>query len=300
LPTPQNFYVNTRKVSYCNVYEKLYAGKNYSRTFAKSEELLFDKDAPNIFSYGNTPNNARIVLTTGLMDSLEEEELEAVVAHEVGHAARWDVVVMIIFYLCPMIFYYIYRSLLPVGKKEKDLMMPFRYVLAIAPYAFYIVFEYVLLGLSRIREFFADRFAGERGYSNGLASALVKIGYGLAGKSKKKGNSSNPRLEAIKDMGIFDPIYALSLAITSYHPGYMGGEVDKKTLKKVMRWDLWSPWAKYYELRSAHPLMAERLLALSMESINKREKPYVLFNEKRPESYREDFWDGTAAHRFHI
>jgi len=47
LPTPQNFYVNTHKVSYCNVYEKLYAGENYSRTFAKSEELLFDKDAVN-------------------------------------------------------------------------------------------------------------------------------------------------------------------------------------------------------------------------------------------------------------
>jgi hypothetical protein len=43
----QNFYVNTRKVSYYNIYEKLYAGKNYSRTFAKSEKLLFDKDVVN-------------------------------------------------------------------------------------------------------------------------------------------------------------------------------------------------------------------------------------------------------------
>jgi len=251
---------------------------------------FIDDDAPNIFSYGNTSNNARIVFTTGLMDLLEEEELEAVVAHEVGHAARWDMLVMTILYLSPMIFYYIYRSLFPVGKKEKDLMTPFRYVLAIVPYAFYMISEYVLLGLSRIREFFSDRFAGENSDPNNLASALVKIGYGLAGKSKKKGNSRNPRLEAIKAMGIFDPIYALSLAITSYHPGYVGEEVDKKTLRKVMRWDLWSPWAKYYELRSAHPLMAERLLALSMKSTNKGEKPYVLFNEKRPESYRDDFW----------
>jgi hypothetical protein len=47
LTTPQNFHVNTRKVIYCNVYKELYAGKSYSRIFAKSEELLFDKDVVN-------------------------------------------------------------------------------------------------------------------------------------------------------------------------------------------------------------------------------------------------------------
>jgi len=47
LPSPRNFYVNTLKVSYCKVYEKLYAEKSYSRTFVKSEELLFEKDVVN-------------------------------------------------------------------------------------------------------------------------------------------------------------------------------------------------------------------------------------------------------------
>jgi hypothetical protein len=45
--SPSDFYVNTSKVSYYNVYKKLYAGKSYSRTFAKSEELLFEKDVVN-------------------------------------------------------------------------------------------------------------------------------------------------------------------------------------------------------------------------------------------------------------
>jgi Zn-dependent protease with chaperone function/Zn-finger nucleic acid-binding protein len=251
--------------------------------------IIYD-NTPNIFAYGNTPNNARIVLTSGLIDLLEEDELDAVVAHEVGHAVHWDMLVMTFFYLCPMIFYYIYRSLMPVGKEVKKLTAHFRYIMAMAAYILYLIPEYVLLGLSRVREFFADRFAGEGSNPNSLASALVKIGYGLAGKSKKKGGHRKPGLESIKAMGIFDPVSAFSLAIASYHPGYMGGDVDKKTLKKVMRWDLWSPWAKYYEFRSTHPLIAKRLLALSAESMNEGKEPYVLFNEKKPESYWEDFW----------
>ena len=251
--------------------------------------IIFD-GAPNSFAYGNTPNNARIVLTSGLIDLLEEEELEAVVAHEVGHAVRWDMVVMTCFYLCPMIFYHIYRSLLPIGKREKKLTAPLQYVLAIVAYIFYLIPEYILLGLSRVREFFADRFAGEGADPDNLASALVKIGYGLAGKSKNKGKPRRPQLESVKAMGIFDPIYALSLAIASYHPGYMGGgDVDKKTLKRVMRWYLWSPWAKYYELRSTHPLIAKRLFSLDRESKNKKKEPYMDLNERRPESYWDDF-----------
>jgi len=90
-------------------------------------------------------------------------------------------------------------------------------------------------------------------------------------------------------MGIFDPTSAVSLAISSYHPQFMGGDVDKDTLKSVMRWDLWSPWAKYYELHSTHPLIAKRLLALSRQAETKGKSPYVVFNERRPESYWDEF-----------
>jgi Zn-dependent protease with chaperone function/Zn-finger nucleic acid-binding protein len=249
--------------------------------------IIYD-GSPNTFTYGHIPNDARIVLTSGLIDLLGEEELEAVVAHEIGHAVHWDMLVMTMVYAVPLILYYIFRTLIRIKTRGKDKTAPFRYAVAIGPYVLYLISEYIILEFSRIREFFADRFAGQNCNPNDLASALVKIGYGLAGKGNKKERRKS-QLEAIKAIGIFDPISAASLAISSYHPGYMGGDIDRNTLKRVMRWDLWSPWAKYYELHSTHPLIAKRLLALSKQSETTGNPPYIVFNEKRPESYWDDF-----------
>lgn len=52
---------------------------------------------------GHTPNNARIVITEGIMDLLDPPEPEAVVAHEIGHVVHWDMLVMTVAYLVPYI-----------------------------------------------------------------------------------------------------------------------------------------------------------------------------------------------------
>jgi heat shock protein HtpX len=249
--------------------------------------IIYD-GSPNAFTYGHTPNDARIVITSGLIDLLSKEELEAVVAHEIGHAVHWDMLIMTLAYVVPLVLYYVFRTLIRIRTSGKDKTAGIRYAIAVGAYVLYLISEYIVLGFSRIREYFADRFAGANCNPNNLASALVKIGYGLAGKGKKK-DDRKPQLESIKAMGIFDPTSASSLAISSYHPGYMGGEIDKKTLKRVMRWDLWNPWAKYYELHSTHPLIAKRLLALSRQSENMGKSPYIVFNEKKPESYWDEF-----------
>ncbi len=249
--------------------------------------IIYD-GSPNAFTYGHIPDNARIVITSGLMGLLEEDELEAVVAHEIGHAVHWDMLIMTVAYIVPLILFYVYRTLIRVKLKGKDKTAGIRYTIAIGSYILYLVSEYIVLGFSRIREFFADRFTTAFCDPSNLSSALIKIGYGLAGKGKKKDNRS-PQLESIKAMGIFDPAAALSLAISSYHPRYIGADIDKETLRRVMRWDLWSPWAMYYELHSTHPLIAKRLLALSRQSESEGKPPYVSFNERRPESYWDEF-----------
>jgi heat shock protein HtpX len=91
-------------------------------------------------------------------------------------------------------------------------------------------------------------------------------------------------------MGIFDPQSARALAITSYTPYSLGGEIDKENLKLAMRWDLWNPWALYYELQSTHPLIAKRLLALSKQAQAMGRSPYISFNYRKPESYWDEFF----------
>lgn len=55
---------------------------------------LIDDGAPEAFTYGHHPNNARVVVSRGLLELLTPEEVEAVVAHELGHARNWDMALM--------------------------------------------------------------------------------------------------------------------------------------------------------------------------------------------------------------
>ena len=56
-----------------------------------------------------------------------------------------------------------------------------------------------------------------------------------------------------------------------------------------MKWELWNPWAKWYELNSTHPLISKRLEAISLLAPNYNEEPYIKFDLAKPESYVDDF-----------
>jgi len=252
--------------------------------------------APNAFTYGHHPNNARVVITRGLLDLLNKEETEAVVAHEMGHVLHWDMLIMTLAQLVPLILYYVYRTLIRMKSRGKDKSAPMRILIAIFAYVLYIISEFIVLWFSRLREYFADRFSGKvTGNPNALASALVKIGYGLAGDDSGKGGMNykerQDTLNSVGPMGIFDSKCASILAVSGYSgPRSMGGEVDKDKLRDVAKWDLWNPWAAYYELQSTHPLIAKRLKFLSNQSRVLGKDPYIEFNQRRPESYWDDFF----------
>lgn len=265
--------------------------------------LILD-DAPQAFTYGHTPSNARIVISRGTLNLLRPEEVEAVVAHELGHVVHWDMALMTAAYLVPLLLYYVYRSLTRVARnikgRKSGQAKAAVLLAAVAVYVAYVISQYVVLGFSRTREYHADRFAGEAtGHPAHLASALVKIAYGLAGRAGRKEAASeqeetagarSPSLEALGAMGIFDAGYARGLAIASHGGGaHVAGAVDRENLKGAMRWDLWSPWAKWYEFHSTHPLAANRLLHLSDQSAHMGQAPYVAFDEVQPESYWDEF-----------
>jgi Zn-dependent protease with chaperone function/Zn-finger nucleic acid-binding protein len=158
---------------------------------------IIDDGGPNAFTYGHTPNNARIVVTRGLLDLLDESEVEGVVAHEIGHAKNWDMFLMTVVQLVPLILYYVYRTLIQVksGSSNNNKGSGYVALVAIVSYVLYIVCEYIVLWFSRTREYYADRFAGEVTKSpNSLASALVKIAYGLAGQAGRGGCHGHIRL----------------------------------------------------------------------------------------------------------
>jgi len=276
---------------------------------------LIHDGAPNAFTYGHHPNNMRIVITQGILDLLEPEEVEGVVAHEIGHGKNWDMVLMTVVQLVPLLLYFLYRTAIQMGGRGKD--NGYRIVVAVGAYVLYIASEYMVLWFSRCREYYADRFAGKvTGNPNALASALVKIGYGLAARGQsqaveepaetkdKKGKPSKkgtiPALDAIGAMGIFDRKSAVAMVASSASAGFDSSgtaaatataapRISKENLKSAMQWDLWNPWATFYELSSTHPLVAHRLQYLSDQAAAMGDEPYVVFDRRKPESYWDDF-----------
>ena len=258
---------------------------------------LIRDGAPNAFTYGHHPDNARIVISQGILDLLDPSEVEAVVAHEIGHAKHWDMLLMTVAQLVPLIFYYIYRTLTSTRSRGGKQSGKGGGNIAVGAYVLYFVSQYLVLWFSRTREFYADRFAGQVTRNpNLLSSALVKIAYGLAGREKKKEKKEqrSPALEAVGALGIFDPGAAQTFAITSYlsGPGGSGsvsGEITKETITGAMKWDLWNPWAKYYELHSTHPLVASRMRYLGNQAEAIGLEPLVRFDLQKPESYWDEF-----------
>ncbi|WP_135076673.1 M48 family metalloprotease [Terasakiella sp. SH-1] len=247
--------------------------------------LILD-GAPQAFTYGHTPDTARIVLSTGLLKILGEKELEAVCAHEMGHAKHWDIALMSWVELYPLVFYQLFRMTIPRPSEDRS-----AYAGGISAFFFllYVLSEYLALGLSRVRELHADRFAATA-QQNGhyLSSALIKIGYGLIhGSSESAPSTDKPhsvkQFEALNIMGINSAGSLMVPRLSNDLPH------SPDELKQVMKWDLWNPWARWYELSSTHPLIARRLQHLGNCSKAMGQKPYVDFNLKKPESYWDDF-----------
>lgn len=240
---------------------------------------------PNAFTFGHYPGDARLVVTQGLLDMLTAEETKAVVGHELGHIAHWDFVVMTVAGAVPVLLYAIYIATRNQGR-SRDKGGGYIALVGLVSWLAYLVSQYIVLLLSRVREYFADQFAGQAsGNPDALATALVKVAYGMARAPQEKQDKNDLRLQAGRAFGVFDPKVAQALALT----GAGAGNVSPETMQAAMQWDLWNPWARWYELSSSHPLPAKRILRLQKQTEAQGRASSFLFRAEQPESYWDEF-----------
>jgi heat shock protein HtpX len=132
---------------------------------------------PNAFATGRNQKNAVVAVTTGIMERLDNNELEAVLAHELTHVKNRDMMVMTIATFLSSMAQILVQWLpfLGGGSRDRDSGSNF-IVLFLVSLVVWIVSFILIRTLSRYREFAADRGAAiMTGQPSHLVSALKKI-----------------------------------------------------------------------------------------------------------------------------
>jgi heat shock protein HtpX len=145
----------------------------------KPRIAVADSHVPNAFAMGRSQKTATVCVTTAIVETLEPHELEGVLAHELTHVKNRDVMIMTIasFFasIAAMITQFGFFFGGWGGGDDDDGHPAFALVL-LASFVVYIVSFFLMLALSRYREFAADRGAALiTGRPSALASALMKL-----------------------------------------------------------------------------------------------------------------------------
>ena len=240
---------------------------------------IIQSGTPNAFAFGWTPSHARLVITTGLIDVLTPDELNAVVAHELGHIEHWDFVVMAIASLVPLLLYQAYIFMR--GNNNTRLV-------AFGAYACYLASQFVVLSLNRTREYFADHYSACVTEAPGrLSSALVKIACGMVRADGEvaravEDHDKTAKRDALRHQRVAGTIAVLGISNLRSGAALALAGADPAAAARVMRWDLVNPWARIYQLQSTHPLTARRVQALNREAEARHQAaPYPLFDAER-------------------
>lgn len=152
----------------------------------KPKIYVIDSPAPNAFATGDSPDNAAVAITTGLLAKLDRDELQGVMAHELSHIRNYDVrfmtTIAMIAGLIPLLADSFVRMQWWGGGRRRSndndnglagIFMIVGLILSIlAP----LSAKLLELAVSRQREYLADASAAEMTrYPEGLARALAKI-----------------------------------------------------------------------------------------------------------------------------
>lgn len=158
---------------------------------------VIDDPAPNAFATGRDPQHATVAASRGLLQIMDKTELEAVMAHEMGHVKNYDIrVMMIVFglvaaigFIADMLLHMMWFS----GDRERN-ASPIFIVLGIAAAILApLIAMMVQLAVSRRREYLADSTGAlTTRHPEGLARALEKIR--RSGSTMKRQNTATAHL----------------------------------------------------------------------------------------------------------
>jgi heat shock protein HtpX len=224
----------------------------------KPKLMLSKIPLPNAFAYGSPITGNRVAVTEGLLKNLNNDEVEAVIGHELGHLKHRDVQTMMVVSFLPALFYYIGFSMMWSGS-SRNREGGNNALIGIGFMAFSWILNLFILNLSRTREYYADRHSATI-VDNGaqkLSAGLARIIHTTRRTSRGKQDTKN--LNAFKALFIADPDKANtdSVTLNNMEASASGQQLVQEILAKEPTFA-----DKLVEALSTHPNIVKRLRAL--------------------------------------
>jgi heat shock protein HtpX len=219
---------------------------------------------PNAFAFGRNNKDGRVCVTQGILELLSDDELKAVLGHEMSHIKHRDMMVITLISAIPLITYWIARHTILSGiVADDDEGGRIAVIIGLGALVLYFITNLLVLYGSRIREYYADKGSVELGNEpHHLATALYKLVYSNA---QFKGRPELKQLEVAKAFFVNDPSRAWTeIRELSQVDRDMSGIIDSYELMELRSETIKLRWAdKIMEINSTHPNMLKRIKYLS-------------------------------------
>ena len=194
-------------------------GEQARKAGIKMPEVAVYEGEPNAFATGATRNGSLVAVSTGLLASMSQEEVEAVLAHEVAHIANGDMVTLtlvqgvvntFVVFLARVVGYAVDQMLRRNDSEQSGPGIGYMVTVVVCEILFGILASIIVMYFSRQREFRADRGAAKiLGRPQPMIAALRRLGglaegelpknmaaFGISGKGALSLFSSHPPIEA--------------------------------------------------------------------------------------------------------
>jgi len=191
----------------------------------KPKVAVVNTQVPNAFATGKSPKSSLVAVTSGILNLLDDDELEAVIGHELTHIRSRDILVLTLASVFSTVAWYLaqFGFFGGIQSRNRDSAGTTVIVIVVAIVTWIVSFL-IIRAISRYREYAADRGgAAMTGNPDKLADALLKI-------SGKMNNIPTKEIESVQKLNAFFIIPALSgnsiANLFSTHP-----QVEKRVAK---------------------------------------------------------------------